>query len=213
MFLRSWETSNVSKAVNWSFKWPYHFSNLNSTLSLNNIMNISATYWPPNNPYRSTNCNNWQPNRSLNWKSPENFMRFPQKALEVLKILRNTSDVSSISVYSSCPLLQFKQTVITSALCSLPSAPLKPANCRPLSTYSLYSFQSLILTGCGSYERTSLHAWQQKRGKVSDARTNRAHGGGCQINFRQIIKRLMFYINKMLFYYTQKCELIIYCSR
>lgn len=87
---------------------------------------------------------------------------------------------------------------------SLPSAPLKPANCRPLSTYSLYSFQPLILTGCGSYERTSLHAWQQKRGEVSDARMSRAHGGGCQINFRQIIKRLMFYINKTLYYYTQK---------
>lgn len=53
----------------------------------------------------------------------------------------------------------------------------------------------------------------KKRGKVSDARKSRAHGGGCQINFRQIIKRLMFYINKTLFYYTQKCELIIYCSR
>lgn len=128
-------------------------------------------------------------------------------------LVEHTSDVSSISIYSSCPLLQLKQSAITSALCSLPSAPLKPANCRPLSTYSLYSFQPLILTGCGSYERTSLHAWQQKRGKVSDARTSRAHGGRCQINFRQIIKRLMFYINKTLFYYTQKCELIIYRSR
>lgn len=77
------------QSFDWSFKWPYHVSNLNSMLSLNNIMNIT-TYWPPNSPYRSTNCNYWQPNRSLDWKSPENFMRFPQKALEVLKIRRNT---------------------------------------------------------------------------------------------------------------------------
>jgi len=137
-------------------------------------------------------------------------MRFPGSFQNAKK---HTSDASSISVYSSHPLLQFKQSAITSALCSLPSVPLKPANCGPLSTYSLYSFQPLILTGCGSYERTSLHAWQQKAWQVSDARTSRAHGGGCQINFRQIIKRLMFYINKTQFYYTQKCELIIYCSR
>ncbi len=50
-------------------------------------MNISANM-PLNNPYWSTTCNDWQPNRSLDWKKSEKFPRFSQSALEVLRMLR-----------------------------------------------------------------------------------------------------------------------------